>query len=75
VVGVSVDSPAFSAGLAVPDEHLLANLVWAAGARDVRDVWVGGEQVVSDGESTRVDRAKVQSLAGAVTTRLRGADH
>ncbi len=73
VVGVSVDSPAFSAGLAVPDEHLLANLVWAAGARDVRDVWVGGEQVVSDGESTRVDRAKVQSLAGAVTTRLRSA--
>jgi 5-methylthioadenosine/S-adenosylhomocysteine deaminase len=73
VVGVNVDSPAFSAGLSVPDEHLLANLVWAAGARDVRDVWVGGEQVVSDGESTRVDRAKVQSLAGAVTTRLRGA--
>jgi 5-methylthioadenosine/S-adenosylhomocysteine deaminase len=55
----------------VPDEHLLANLVWGAGARDVRNVWVGGEQVVADREPVKVDREKVQAQAGAVTTRLR----
>jgi 5-methylthioadenosine/S-adenosylhomocysteine deaminase len=71
VVHVDVSSEAFAGGLSVPGEHLLANLVWAAGARDVRDVWVGGEQVVADREPTKVDRAKVQADAGAVTARLR----
>jgi 5-methylthioadenosine/S-adenosylhomocysteine deaminase len=66
-----VDDPAFAAGLDVPDEHLLANLVWAGGARLVRDVWVGGEQVVADHEPTTVDRGKVQAAAGEVTRRLR----
>jgi 5-methylthioadenosine/S-adenosylhomocysteine deaminase len=70
VVHVSVDGPAFAAGLDVPDEHLLANLVWAAGSRQVRDVWVAGEQVVEDGEPAKVDRAAVQQAAGAVTRRL-----
>jgi 5-methylthioadenosine/S-adenosylhomocysteine deaminase len=68
---VSVDDPAFAAGLDVPDEHLLANLVWAAGGHLVRDVWVAGEQVVADHEPTTVDRTKVQEAAGAVTSRLR----
>ena len=71
VVHVDTSSEAFAAGLSVPNEHLLANLVWAAGVRDVRDVWVGGEQVVADREPTKVDRAKVQADAGAVTARLR----
>jgi len=73
IVHVDTSSEAFAAGLTVSDEHLLANLVWASGARDVRDVWVGGEQVVTDREPTKVDRAKVQADAGAVTTRLRAA--
>ncbi|WP_040338778.1 amidohydrolase family protein [Candidatus Blastococcus massiliensis] len=34
---------------------LLAHLVWSADGRHVRDVWVGGEPVVRDGVSTRVD--------------------
>jgi len=71
VVHVDTDDPAFAAGLAVSDEHLLANVVWAAGARNVRDVWVGGEQVIAHREPTKVDRAKVQAGAGAVTARLR----
>lgn len=71
VVHVGVDDPAFSAGLDVPDEHLLANLVWAAGARLVRDVWVAGDQVIADREPTRVDRAAIQANAGSVTKRLR----
>jgi 5-methylthioadenosine/S-adenosylhomocysteine deaminase len=71
IVHVDVSSEAFAAGLTVPDEHLLANLVWASGARDVRDVWVGGDQVVADREPTKVDRERVQADAGAVTSRLR----
>lgn len=70
VVHVGVDDPAFAAGLDVSDEHLLANLVWAAGARLVRDVWVAGEQVIADREPSTVDRGKVQEAAGAVTRRL-----
>ena len=70
IVHVGVDGPAFSAGLDVPDEHLLANLVWAAGSRQVRDVWVAGEQVVADAEPSKVDRMAVQQAAGAVTRRL-----
>jgi 5-methylthioadenosine/S-adenosylhomocysteine deaminase len=71
VVHVDTSEEAFTAGVSVPDEHLLANVVWAASARNVRDVWVGGEQVVADREPTRVDRAKAQAEAGAVTDRLR----
>jgi 5-methylthioadenosine/S-adenosylhomocysteine deaminase len=72
IVHVDTSDESFAAGLSVPDEHLLANLVWASGARNVRDVWVGGEQVVADREPTRVERAKVQAASGAVTARLRG---
>jgi 5-methylthioadenosine/S-adenosylhomocysteine deaminase len=70
IVHVSVDAPAFSGGLDVPDVQLLSNLVWAAGARQVQDVWVAGDQVVSFGETTMVDRAQAQAAAGAVTQRL-----
>jgi 5-methylthioadenosine/S-adenosylhomocysteine deaminase len=70
IVHISPDTPAFSAGLNVPDAQLLSNLVWAAGARQVQDVWVAGDQVVSEGETTMVDRAEAQALAGAVTQRL-----
>jgi 5-methylthioadenosine/S-adenosylhomocysteine deaminase len=70
IVHVDTSDESFTAGLSVPDEHLLANLVWASGARNVRDVWVAGEQVIADREPTKVERAKVQSEAGAVTARL-----
>jgi 5-methylthioadenosine/S-adenosylhomocysteine deaminase len=33
-------------------------------------VWVAGDQVVSFGETTMVDRAEAQAAAGAVTRRL-----
>jgi 5-methylthioadenosine/S-adenosylhomocysteine deaminase len=70
LVHLDLDDPAFVGGLEVPDEQLLANLVWAAGSRTVRDVWVAGEQVIAGGEPTRVDRAKTQERARAVTRRL-----
>jgi 5-methylthioadenosine/S-adenosylhomocysteine deaminase len=72
IVHVDTSDESFTAGLSVPDEHLLANLVWASGARNVTDVWVAGEQVVADREPTKVERAKAQAAAGAVTARLRG---
>ena len=70
VVHVDVDDPAFTAGLDVSDEHLLSNLVWAAGSRTVSDVWVAGEQVLAGAEPTRIERAKAQAEAGEVTRRL-----
>ncbi|MDT8910514.1 amidohydrolase [Amycolatopsis sp. PS_44_ISF1] len=71
LVHVDLDDPAFAASLDVPDEQLLSNLVWAAGSRRVRDVWVAGEQVVADAEPTRVDRAKVQADVAETAARLR----
>lgn len=71
LVHVAADDPAFAAGLDTPDSQLLANLVWASGSRRVTDVWVAGDQVVSAGESTRVDRAEAQHAVAAVSARLR----
>ena len=70
LVHVDLDDPAFAAGVDVPDTQLLSNLVWGAGSRRVREVWVAGDQVVADGESTRVDRARAQDEVRAVTQRL-----
>jgi 5-methylthioadenosine/S-adenosylhomocysteine deaminase len=72
MVHVDLDDPAFATGLDVPDEQLLANLVWAAGSRRVREVWVAGEQVVADGEPTRVDRSAAQAAVAQSAARLRG---
>lgn len=54
------------------DAQLLSNLVWAAGSRAVRDVWVAGEQVIADGEPTRVDRAVITADLRAAAARVRG---
>lgn len=71
LVHVGVDDPAFAVGLDAPDEQLLANLVWAAGARLVQDVWVAGDQVVANHEVTTVDRAKAQAAAAEISRRIR----
>jgi 5-methylthioadenosine/S-adenosylhomocysteine deaminase len=67
---VDLDDPAFVA----PDDdaQLLSNLVWAGGSRLVRDVWVAGEQVLADGEPTRVDRRAATVALRDVAGRLRG---
>ena len=54
------------------DAQLLSNLVWAGGARLVRDVWVAGEQVLDGGEPTRVDAREVVAATRAVAQRLHG---
>jgi 5-methylthioadenosine/S-adenosylhomocysteine deaminase len=49
---------------------LLAHLVWSADGRHVRDVWVGGEPVVRDGRSTRVDADALRVDVAARAARL-----
>jgi 5-methylthioadenosine/S-adenosylhomocysteine deaminase len=70
-VHVDLDDSVFVA----PDDdaQLVSNLVWAGGARLVKDVWVAGEQVLADTEPTRVDRAETRANLRAVSARLRAA--
>ncbi|MBM7770978.1 5-methylthioadenosine/S-adenosylhomocysteine deaminase [Actinokineospora baliensis] len=70
VVHLGVDDPAFAAGTDIADEHLLSNLVWAAGSRTVRDVWVAGTQVVADTEPTTVSMPDALAKARAAASRL-----
>jgi 5-methylthioadenosine/S-adenosylhomocysteine deaminase len=49
---------------------LLAHLVWSGGGRHVRDVWVGGRQVVRDGASTTVDTDALRVDVAARAARL-----
>ncbi|MPY77576.1 MAG: amidohydrolase family protein [Actinophytocola sp.] len=71
LVHVDLDDPTFAGGIDVPDEQLLANLVWGAGSRRVRDVWVAGEQVVSAAEPTKVDRAEAQRVVRSAGHKVR----
>ena len=70
LVHVDLDDPVFAAP--EDDAQLLSNLVWAGGAQLVRDVWVAGEQVVAQGEPTRVDRAGATAALRSVAARLHG---
>ncbi|MBW0115270.1 amidohydrolase family protein [Pseudonocardia abyssalis] len=69
LVHVDLDDPVFTDP--ADDAQLLSNLVWAGGSRLVRDVWVAGEQVLADGEPTRVTRAETTAAIRDVATRLR----
>ena len=51
-------------------EDLLAHLVWSGAGRHVRDVWVGGRQVVADGASLTVDVAALRAEVAARAARL-----
>jgi 5-methylthioadenosine/S-adenosylhomocysteine deaminase len=53
------------------DDQLISNLVWASGARGVRDVWVAGEPVLVDGTPTRVDPGEVLAGARRVAAKVR----
>jgi 5-methylthioadenosine/S-adenosylhomocysteine deaminase len=68
LVHVDLADPAFVDP--ADDAQLLSNLVWAAGSRLVRDVWVAGEQVLAGGEPTRVDRAAATRDLRDVAARL-----
>ena len=49
---------------------LLAHLVWSGAGRYVRDVWVGGRQVVRDSASTTVDAEALRADVAARAARL-----
>ena len=51
-------------------DDLLAHLLWSADGRHVRDVWVGGSQVVADGRSTRVDADALRADVAERAARL-----
>lgn len=70
LVHVDTRDLVFEPVLSPPD--VLAHLVWSGGGRYVRDVWVGGEPVVSDGVATRVDGAVVRAEVAARAARLAG---
>lgn len=65
LVRLDLDDAAFVPVLT--DRDLLAHLLWSAGSRHVRDVWVAGRRVVADGVVLSVDedraRAEVQRRA------------
>jgi 5-methylthioadenosine/S-adenosylhomocysteine deaminase len=54
------------------DAQLVSNLVWSAGARAVRDVWVAGEPVLVDRDPTRVDPAEILTAARTSARRVKG---
>lgn len=70
VVHVDTDTPAF----VDPDDdvQLVSNLVWAAGVRGVRDVWVAGDQVLAAGEPVRVEPAEVLAETRRVGAKVKG---
>ena len=69
VVHVAVDDPAFVDP--EDDDQLVSNLVWASGSRGVRDVWVAGEPVLTDGVPTRVDPGEVLAEARRVAAKVK----
>ena len=74
VVHVVLDGPDVGAAFIDPDDdaQLVSNLVWSAGAKAVRDVWVAGEQVLADRAPTRVDPAEVVAAARRSGRRIKG---
>jgi 5-methylthioadenosine/S-adenosylhomocysteine deaminase len=51
---------------------LLTHLVWSGVSRLVRDVWVGGRQVVADGAVTTVDAGPLRAEVAERAARLAG---
>ena len=51
---------------------LLSHLVWSPASRHVRDVWVGGRQVVADGTCTTVDADALRADVAQRAARLAG---
>ncbi len=54
------------------DDDLAAHAVWSVSRSAVRDVWVGGRQVVRDGECLTIDVAEAGRRVQAAAARLVG---
>jgi 5-methylthioadenosine/S-adenosylhomocysteine deaminase len=57
------------------DADVLSHLVWSPSSRFVRDVWVGGRQVVADGTCATVDAAALRAEVAERAARLADARH
>ena len=68
MVRIDVDGPAFEPVL--DDEQYIERYVWAGSATAVRDVWVGGHQVVGDGQCLTIDVAAFRDDVRARARRL-----
>jgi 5-methylthioadenosine/S-adenosylhomocysteine deaminase len=68
MIRLDLADPGFVPVLA--DADLVAHAVWSAPRHLVRDVWVAGRQVVSDGECLTVDVAEASHCVQLAATRL-----
>jgi 5-methylthioadenosine/S-adenosylhomocysteine deaminase len=68
VIRLDLDDPGFVPVLS--DDDLVAHAVWSASRSSIRDVWVGGRQVVRDGECLTVDVAEAGRRVQAAAARL-----
>jgi 5-methylthioadenosine/S-adenosylhomocysteine deaminase len=59
----------------IPLHDIFAQLVFAVGRGDVSDVWVDGNQVIAQGESTRVDFQGLASEVEVVMLQLQAHFH
>jgi 5-methylthioadenosine/S-adenosylhomocysteine deaminase len=70
MVLMDLDDPAFVPLL--EDAQLIEHLVWSSQSRLITDVWVGGSQVVADGECLTVDGPKARHEVQQRAHRLAG---
>lgn len=70
VVRIDLDQPALQP---LVESELFAQVVWAANAHHVSDVWVGGRPVVKDGMlADAIDYPGISARVNAAAQRLRG---
>lgn len=65
---IDTDDAAFVPVASATD--ILTHLVWSASSRQVRDVWVGGARVVTDGVLTTIDEAEARAQVQGRALRL-----
>jgi 5-methylthioadenosine/S-adenosylhomocysteine deaminase len=68
VIRLRTDDGRFTPALS--DAELLGHLVWAGAGYLVTDVWVGGAQVVTEGQCTTVDGARARAEVAQRARRL-----
>jgi 5-methylthioadenosine/S-adenosylhomocysteine deaminase len=70
---VHVDSRDLAFEPVLASSDVLSHLVWSGATRFVRDVWVGGRQVVADGACTTVDAEALRADVAVRAARLAAA--
>ncbi|HEY6745680.1 MAG TPA: amidohydrolase [Mycobacteriales bacterium] len=70
IIRLDLDDPGFVPVLS--DADLAAHAVWSASRSAIRDVWVGGRQVLRDGECLTIDVGEAGRRVQAAASRLVG---